>query len=188
MRRAVMIACAALLFLPVVMKSRTSQDITDRAAFRPLSSGKISVKMSGDVLHPGIYGVTANTLAESVINMAVPLHPLKKCTIDPAARPMLNGSAVKLAVQPDGSFLLTMDQMTVSERLVLGIPLDITTMSEADFDRLPGIGPALAKRIIEYRQNNGGMLRVEELNAVEGIGDKRYNKLRGYFQGAVNKQ
>jgi competence protein ComEA len=182
MWRVVLIVCAALLLLSVSMKNRTRQDIPAHAVFRALSSGRVTVKVSGAVLHPGIYTVPANSLAASVINMAEPLHPLKQVIIDPAAGPLLNGSAVTLAVQPDGSLLLTMGQMTVSERLVLGIPLDIATMSEADFDRLPGIGPALAKRIIEYRQNNGGILRIGDLTAIEGIGEKKYKMIRHYFQ------
>ena len=188
MRRAVLIVCAALLFLPVSMKSRMSQDIPAHTAFSALSSGRISVKVSGDVLHPGIYMVPANSLAAIVINMAGPLHPLNQAIIDPAARPLLNGSAVMVAVRPDGSLLLTVGQMTVSERLVLGIPLDIATMSEADFDRLPGIGPALARRIVVYRQNNGGILRVGDLTAVEGIGKKKYKGISSYFQHPVNTQ
>jgi competence protein ComEA len=182
MRRFVMIVCAALLFVPVIMKSRTSQDIPAHTAFRALSSGRVSVKVSGDVLHPGIYTVPAKSLAASVINMAEPLRPLKQVIIDPATLPLLNGSAVMLAEQPDGSLLLKVDQMTVPERLVLGISLDIATMNEADFDRLPGIGPALARRIVEYSQNNGGILRVGDLTAVEGIGEKKYKLIRTYFQ------
>jgi competence protein ComEA len=58
-------------------------------------------------------------------------------------------------------------------------------LNEADFDRLPGVGPALAKRIVEYRQNNGGILRVEDLLAIEGIGEKKYQQLHGYFQQSV---
>ncbi len=41
--------------------------------FMLLSSGNVSVKVSGDVLHPGIYEVPANTLAMTVIKMAVPI-------------------------------------------------------------------------------------------------------------------
>ena len=182
MRRVVMITCAALLFLPVAIKSRKNQDIPALAAFHPLSSGKISVKVSGDVLHAGIYQSAANSLAISVIEMAEPLSPLKQNKVDTdAVRPLLNGSAVKLTILPDGSPLLTVGQITVPERLVLGIPLDISTMSEADFDRLPGIGPALARRIVECRQNNGGILRVGDLSSVEGIGEKKYKLIRAYF-------
>ncbi|MDD2581451.1 MAG: helix-hairpin-helix domain-containing protein, partial [Desulfuromonadaceae bacterium] len=108
--------------------------------------------------------------------------PLKRYeSIPSAVRYLRNGSAVNLSVQPDGSFLLAMGQMTVPERMVLGIPLDISTMSEADFIRLPGIGPALARRIIVYSQNNGGILHVEDLATIKGIGQKKYKMLSTYF-------
>jgi competence protein ComEA len=182
MRRVVLIASAALLFLPVAMKSRTSQDTTAHTAFRALSSGMVTVKVSGELLHPGIYVVPANSLADSVIKMAVPLRPLKQYNSNTAAgRPLPNGSAVKLLEQPDGSLLLVVNQMTVSERIVLGIPLDISTMGEADFERLPGIGPALARRIITYRHKNGGILSLCDLVAVDGIGEKKYKMLLHYF-------
>ncbi|MEI7817041.1 MAG: helix-hairpin-helix domain-containing protein, partial [Desulfuromonadales bacterium] len=77
--------------------------------------------------------------------------------------------------------LMTLEQMTVSERLVLNIPLDISSMSEIDFDRLPGIGPSLANRIIMHRQNNGGILRLEDLVSIEGIGEKKYKNIKKYF-------
>lgn len=183
MRRVVMIACAALLFLPVTMKSRKNQDIPALTAFHALSSGRLLIKVCGDVRHPGIYEVSANSLAESAIKLAEPLRPLKQYKIDTAAaRPLLDGSAVKLSLLPDGSPMLTVEQMTVPERLVLGIPLNISTMSEADFDRLPGIGPALARRIIAYRQNNGGILRADDLAAIDGIGEKKYKMIHPYFQ------
>jgi competence protein ComEA len=183
MRRLVMVACAALLFVPVYIKSHTRQDVTTaRMAFRALSSGRVTVKVSGKLHHPGIYVVSANTLAGSVIKMAGPLRPLKQhMNGTVAALPLLNGSAVKLLEQPDGSLLLVVDQMTVSERMILGIPLDITTMGEADFERLPGIGPALARRITNYRHKNGGILRLGDLTAVDGIGEKKYKMIRHYF-------
>lgn len=189
MRRVVMIACAALLFLPVYLKSRTSQEVPARAAFQALSSGRVSVKIIGDVLHPGIYQVAANSLAAIVIKLAEPLGALKPYKMDAVAvRPLLNGSAVKLSLLPDGSPLLTVYQMTVPECLVLGIPLDISKMSEADFDRLPGIGPALAMRIIEFRQKNGGILSVEDLAAIEGIGEKKFKMISTYFQRPLNTE
>jgi competence protein ComEA len=177
-----MIVCAALLFVPVVMKSRTSQVIPARAAFCALSSGSIIVKVSGDVLHQGIYTMPANSLALDVIKMAVPLRPFELHKIDFAAtRPLTTGSVVTISALPNGAQTATLSQMSVPERIALRIPLDIGSMSEADFDRLPGIGPALAKRIVEYRQNNGGVFRVEDLLEVEGIGEKKYKKIRTFF-------
>ena len=66
----------------------------------------------------------------------------------------------------------------------LAISLDISTMSEADFDRLPGIGPALAKRIVTYRQLNGGVLHVNDLTAIEGISEKKLELIRKFVQPA----
>jgi competence protein ComEA len=182
MRRVVMVMCAALLFVPVALKNRMSQDVPVHTVFRVLSSGRVSVKISGDVTHPGIYEVPANSLAGSVIKMAIPSRPLNQPLYDPPFRPLLNGSAITLAIKSDGSSLLKTGQMTVPERLVLGIPLDISTMSESDFDRLPGIGPKLARRIIEYRQNNGGNLGVDDLASIEGIGEIKYKMILVYFQ------
>ncbi|MBW4055762.1 MAG: helix-hairpin-helix domain-containing protein [Proteobacteria bacterium] len=183
MRRVVVIMCAALLFVPLSIKNRMSQDIPAPAVFRVLSSGSITVKISGEVLHSGIYEVPANSLAKNVINMAVPLRPLEQFTVSSSAvTPLHNGSAVKLVVQSDGTSLLTAGRMTVAEQMVLGIPLDISSMSDADFDRLPGIGPVLAGRIVAYRQNNGGILHVNDLLGIKGIGKMKYQKLRTYFQ------
>ncbi len=54
-------------------------------------------------------------------------------------------------------------------------------MNEVDLDKVPGIGPALARRIVQYRQNNGGRMRVQDLLLVEGVGEKKYYSLRKYF-------
>ena len=183
MSRVVMIVCAALLFLPVLMKGRTSREIPVRTACHVFSGNRISVKVGGDVLHAGIYEVPANSLAISVINMARSVRPMKQVMIDASAgRPLENGAAITLAVRPDGAYRLLVNRMTTSEHIVLGIPLDIATLSEADFILLPGIGPAIARRIAMYRQNNGGLLRVGDLAGIEGIGEKKFSKVYPLFQ------
>ena len=45
-------------------------------------------------------------------------------------------------------------------------------------DSLDGIGPTLAKRIVEYRQAHGGFHSIDELRQVDGIGDKRFQQLK----------
>ena len=181
-----MVACAALLLVPIYMKNHTSQDIPACAAFRALSSGRVTVKISGDVNHPGVYSVPAISLTESAIKLAHSIRPLKYNDSDITAARLQNGMSLELELHDDGSYVVKFDQMAVPERLALKIPLDIEAMTEADFDRLPGIGPALARRIIEYRQNNGGVLRVEDLHLVEGIGEKKFKILHGYFKDLGN--
>ena len=56
--------------------------------------------------------------------------------------------------------------------------LDVNRATERDFDALPGIGPRLAERIVEYRQSVGAFHSLDELRAVKGIGKKKFDRIR----------
>lgn len=58
--------------------------------------------------------------------------------------------------------------------------ININTATEAELDELPGIGPVLAKAIVEYREAYGDFADVSELTLVSGIGEKKLEKLRNY--------
>ncbi len=58
-------------------------------------------------------------------------------------------------------------------------PLNINMATVGEMEqRLPGIGPALAQRIVDYRTKNGGFRSIEELKEVSGIGEKRYAEIK----------
>ena len=59
--------------------------------------------------------------------------------------------------------------------------LDLNTATVEELESLPGIGPALARRIVAYRREHGPFRSVEELLKVKGIGSKRLNTLRAYL-------
>lgn len=56
--------------------------------------------------------------------------------------------------------------------------LDLNRATEQDFEALPGIGPVLAERIVEYRQARGAFRDVEQLRRVKGIGKKKFERIR----------
>lgn len=59
--------------------------------------------------------------------------------------------------------------------------LDINLASVEDLTTLPGIGPALAQRIVDYREQNGRFSSVEELRNISGIGEKRLSAILEYI-------
>ena len=57
-------------------------------------------------------------------------------------------------------------------------PVNLNTATAAQLEALPGVGPALAQRIVEYRQQSGGFKKIEELMNVRGIGETSFLKLK----------
>ena len=56
--------------------------------------------------------------------------------------------------------------------------VNLNTATSSQIEALPGIGASTAKRIIEYRDKNGGFKKVEELMNVKGIGEKSFLRLK----------
>jgi competence ComEA-like helix-hairpin-helix protein len=55
--------------------------------------------------------------------------------------------------------------------------ININTASAEEFMRIPGIGPALASRIVEYRRKHGRFKRPQEIIIVRGMSAKRYRQI-----------
>ena len=61
-------------------------------------------------------------------------------------------------------------------------PVDINRADVASLQTLPGIGPTLAKQIVSHRQAHGPFAERDQLMAVEGIGPRRFERLRPWIE------
>jgi competence protein ComEA len=61
-------------------------------------------------------------------------------------------------------------------------PVSLNTGSEAQLETLPGVGPATAQKILEYRQEHGGFSSIEEIQAIRGIGPKKFEKMKTFLK------
>ncbi|MFH1563253.1 MAG: ComEA family DNA-binding protein [Nitrospirota bacterium] len=67
---------------------------------------------------------------------------------------------------------------TFNEGKTFDKKVNLNTASLKEIESLPKIGPVIAKKIIEYRNANGGFKSIEEIMEVRGIGEKTYEKIR----------
>ncbi len=59
--------------------------------------------------------------------------------------------------------------------------VNVNSASAEQLVTLPGVGPKLAARIVEYRQKAGGFKSIQEVMNVQGIGEKNFEKLQPYL-------
>lgn len=58
------------------------------------------------------------------------------------------------------------------------VMVNINKATQSELENLPGIGPAIATRIIEYRKENGKFSSIDDIKNVKGIGDAKYDKIK----------
>src|SRR5215203_4631061 len=94
------------------------------------------------------------------------------CCLTASAAP----SCVKLPRRTEGGSQLTHALQTRQDAPLVSL----NEASREELERLPGVGPALAARIVEHRERFGRFRRAEHLLLVRGISERRFLQLRPY--------
>jgi competence protein ComEA len=90
--------------------------------------------------------------------------------------------AILLAAPPAPPACLPGFNKDQSKVISPSLVIDINQATAEDFQKLPGIGPGLAGRIVAYRKKHGPFRRVEDLLVVRGIGHKKWKAIRPYLK------
>jgi competence protein ComEA len=137
----------------------------------PAASASIVVAVAGRVRHPGLVRLPAGARVEDAIEAAGGVLPGTDLAFLNLARRLADGELLVVGVTPPPGAAPAGGGSNDGR-------VNINTATLAELDSLPGIGPALAQRILDYRTAHGGFRSVDELRKVEGIGDAKFAQLK----------
>lgn len=155
----------------------------------------LHVHVTGAVARAGVYALPPGSLLQDALHVAGGAAADADLASLNLAQPLVHGMQVRVPVLPatatpsptsDPSIRLTpttpaVPSPTARPASTAGAPtglININMASASQLDTLPGIGPSLAQRIIEYRETVGPFLRIEDIQNVSGIGPATFEKLK----------
>jgi len=155
---------AALVW--VIARNPSGEAVT----LRPVPTDKpIVVHITGAVPRPGVYALPQGARVQDVISAAGGfLAEAEKTAVNLAAL-LEDGQKLDIPYMEGASPVLAtpgVEVITNTTELI-----NINTASAAELDTLPKIGPTLAQRIIDYREQNGRFQQIEDITNVTGLGD-----------------
>jgi len=146
----------------------------------PWPERSITIELNGEVNRPGLISYSQPTRVRQVIQDAGGLLVNQILSSKEGAR-ILNQDMALTVRSKDHGILILQDPLSAKALWVLGRPIPLNRATAEDLDRLPGIGPGLAQRIVEYRERCGGFSSLNELIEVNGIKEKTFEKIKGYL-------
>lgn len=167
---------------PEIVLSAAGNDKT-----APAETAEIQVYVDGEVEKPGLYKLKNGARVYEALEMAGILPAGDMATVQPA-RKLQDGETVTLYAEGEippagiinstGGYSGSTAASAPTRAAQSAGLININTASAGELEELPGIGPALAQRIIDYRSSNGGFAAIEDINNVSGIGDKKFADIK----------
>ncbi len=147
-----------------------------------VKESEIVVYVAGAVNHPGVVRLAEGARAKDAVDACGGFLPTADTNGVNLAQKLKDGVQVtvpeKAPVAAEGRAAQGAPTASGAARSLPDGMVNINTADEKELDKLPGIGPAMAKRIIEYRTENGAFQSPEEIKRVKGIGDAKYEKMK----------
>jgi competence protein ComEA len=142
----------------------------------PPTEGPCQVHVAGAVARPGVYSLPRGSLVSDAIAAAGGLSEM-------SAPESLNLAAVihdhqKVLVPSRKAASTDTGLAPLAENHQAGGLLNLNSASDVELEALPGIGPALAKAIVAFREAHGPFVSPEELLNVPGIGPAKLEGMR----------
>ncbi|MFM2384183.1 MAG: hypothetical protein RL166_57 [Actinomycetota bacterium] len=162
-RKLLVLAVGFVVAIALLVSGQTSSEPIKVKPRKPSSATELKagyIHISGAVVHPGVYPISIGTRLFEVIAMAGGFTAKADRDSVNLARTVTDGEQV--VVSGIGSD-------SINDGLI-----HLNKATAADLDKLPGIGPTLSERIIDWRNANGGFKKLEDLRRVGGIGDKLF--------------
>ena len=148
----------------------------------------ITVHIAGEVKKPGIVNIKEGSRVEDVIKSAGGLTESADITNVNLAHVVEDGIKIRIPsvgenelsyiIEGYGENVLISEQGINTENSLI----NINNATQTELEGLPGIGPSIASRIIEYRTKNGKFKQIEDLKKVTGIGQSKFEKIKDYIK------
>lgn len=139
------------------------------------ATAELLVDVQGPVRRPGVVRLPAGARVLDALRAAGGAKRGVSTSSLNLARPLSDGEQIVLASR--GGAAPAAGGPSGGAGAVVG-PVDLNAATLADLDGLPGVGPVLAQRILDWRTEHGRFSAVEELQEVPGIGPATYSDLK----------
>jgi len=139
-----------------------------------LPSSRVVVHVVGAVRRPGLYRLRQGSrIADAITRAGGDTAKADLAQVNLAA-PLADGEQVVVPRRGAPGAVAGTGSSTGTQ----AGPVQLSTATLEELDTLPGVGPATAQKILDYREKHGAFSSVDELDAVPGIGPKRLEQLR----------